>query len=176
MLPDIDVRIRNVVKAIEEVILPALPADEKMAIEQAALCLAHLRTIDTQWMHALPAARLNFRNLQWLALQLEPLCSASERQRLTAVGQLDAATLTGYVSLVAAARELGTAIDEVIRASRPDPTDEVEVRRLVFEHSRRQARIERSWFGAMGFEPSEGLTSIEAMLERETAELAALGA
>ena len=48
MTPDIDVRLQSVIKAIEQVILPALDPHNPLAREQAALAIGHLHMIRGQ--------------------------------------------------------------------------------------------------------------------------------
>ena len=53
MLPNIDLRLANCIKALEEVVIPSLSDGERMAREQALLVIGHLRMIGGQWKHAL---------------------------------------------------------------------------------------------------------------------------
>ena len=52
MLPSIDLRIANIVKALEQVVLPALTARERLAKDQVNLCIGHLQMIAQQWRWA----------------------------------------------------------------------------------------------------------------------------
>ena len=52
MNPDIDLRLQSMLKALTDVIVPALPAQERMAREQAGLLIGHLQIISEQWRHA----------------------------------------------------------------------------------------------------------------------------
>ena len=52
MLPSIDLRIANMIKALEQVILPALPKRERLARDQANLVIGHLRLMSPQWKTA----------------------------------------------------------------------------------------------------------------------------
>ena len=49
MLPDISIRINNLIKAMEKTIAPAIDPDNGLAKEQAALVVSHLRMLDQQW-------------------------------------------------------------------------------------------------------------------------------
>ena len=53
MLPSIDLRIQNLVKALQEVVVPAIPERERLARDQAMLVIGHLRMIAVQWKSAL---------------------------------------------------------------------------------------------------------------------------
>ena len=61
MLPDIDLRLTNTIKALSDVVLPALPTGEALAREQAQLAIAHLGLVQQQWKAALAAIVADYR-------------------------------------------------------------------------------------------------------------------
>ncbi len=52
MIPDFDVRMASIVKALEDNIIPAIAPDRPLAREQAGLAIAHLNILRDQWAYA----------------------------------------------------------------------------------------------------------------------------
>ena len=82
MLPNIDLRIANMVKALEQVILPALPRDQRLARDQAMLVAGHLRMLGDQSKAALRYERISLDDLAGLSRDLIPAAPAPLGQRL----------------------------------------------------------------------------------------------
>ena len=57
MTPDIDLRIASMVRAMEDVVRPAIDPLNSLAAEQAALIVGHLRLLAIQWNKAESYAR-----------------------------------------------------------------------------------------------------------------------
>lgn len=51
MTPDIDLRISTMVRAMEEVVMPAVDTHNGLAREQAALLVGQLKLLAAQWKH-----------------------------------------------------------------------------------------------------------------------------
>ena len=154
MLPNIDVRIANLIKAMEQVVLPALPRSERLARDQAMLVVGHLRMIAGQWKSALRFEQVTLDALIDLAEKLAGVVAAPFAGRLAdAAKTARAADRGSVVGLEQAYTALGTVIDEAILGG-PDhvafPPAAVDV---LFEYGTRQARLERTWFKAIGFDP-----------------------
>jgi hypothetical protein len=154
MLPSIDLRIANLVKAVQQVILPALPADERLAQEQCRLIVGHLGLISQQWKHALRYELISLDNMRDLARDLcgvvRPEQAALLEQTLAAVADLDRNDLDATQAAIVT---VGKAIDVVIdgddgRIPLPDAAD-----RLVLAYGRKQSLRERTWFRGHGQDP-----------------------
>ena len=154
MLPSIDLRIANLVKAVQQVILPALPADERLAQEQCRLIIGHLGLISQQWKHALRYELVSLDNMSGLARDLcsvvQPRQAAILEQALAAVAGVDRNDLDATQDAIAI---VGKAVDAVIdgdegRIPLPDAAD-----RLILAYGRNQSMRERTWFKGHGQDP-----------------------
>lgn len=154
MLPNIDVRIANLIKAMEQVVLPALPKSERLARDQAMLVVGHLRMISGQWKQALRFEQVSLDALSDLADKLAGIVAEPFAGQLADAVKVARVVDRGNVDGVEAANKaLGTVIDNVILGG-PDhvalPQAAVDV---LFDYGSRQARVERTWFKAIGFDP-----------------------
>lgn len=154
MLPNIDVRIANLIKAMEQVVLPALPKSERLARDQAMLVVGHLRMITGQWKHAVRFEQVTLDALIGLADKLAGIVAAPFTTQLADAAKAARAADRGSVDgLEAAYNALGAVIDNVILGG-PDhvalPQAAVDA---LFEYGSRQAHVERTWFKAIGFDP-----------------------
>ena len=52
MMPSIELRLKTMAKAVQEVILPAIAPGNDLAREQAQLLIAHVALISQHWRHA----------------------------------------------------------------------------------------------------------------------------
>ena len=168
MLPDIDLRLQNAMKALVEVVLPALPASEPLACEQGKLVLAHLGVIARQWKAALKFELGTYDALSALAETLsagarEPAQTQLIEQALAASAGLDR---TDYDAVSAAQRALAAAVAGFIEGDAmrvPLPRDVFDA---VLTYSERQALRERAWFAACGIDPdADTLPALASVLE-----------
>ncbi|MES2492533.1 MAG: hypothetical protein V4579_04535 [Pseudomonadota bacterium] len=154
MLPNIDVRIANLIKAMEQVVVPALPESERLARDQAMLVVGHLRMISGQWKSALRFEQVALDALTDLAEKLAGIVAAPFAGQLAEAAQTARKADRGSIDgLEQAYNALGGVIDNVILGG-PDhasfPQAAVDV---LFDYGSRQARVERTWFKAIGFDP-----------------------
>lgn len=154
MLPNIDVRIANLIKAMEQVVLPALPKSERLARDQAMLVVGHLRMITGQWKHAVRFEQVTLDALIGLADNLAGIVAPPFSTQLADAAVTARKADRGSVdALEAAYSALGTVIDNVILGG-PDhvalPQEAIDA---LFEYGSRQAHVERTWFKAIGFDP-----------------------
>ena len=143
MFPTIDDRLACVSRALETVIIPALPAEESLAIEQAYLSVVHIRTLIGQ------AAGLA------AALDTEVQDATSLRDELRAIAQ----TQDSEKRLSGAPSPLPEHIEEILaEADRTihrigESEDERQWSALqapVIRHARARARAEARWFAGLG--------------------------
>lgn len=167
MNPSVDLRIRSMLRALTEVVIPALDARDALAQEQARLLVGHLHALSLQCAH-------------------EARFVALEDEAMRRLGQaLLASSAGGPVTLAAAAAvrdslgapdgpRVAAAIDRLILASAEDglPSFREAVARLTLAHARAAALRGRSWFAAMGFggDPAR-LPAIETMLDEFSEQL-----
>ncbi|MBK8958965.1 MAG: hypothetical protein IPM80_11145 [Proteobacteria bacterium] len=167
MNPDLDLRLKSVLKALTDVILPALPADERMAREQARLVLGHLDIIAAQWKHALKLELSNLALACELASDLAGMNYDSTLgddliAALAAAAEVDRGD---YDAVSHAHRALKAVIDRLLaphHAERLTPA----MTAAVLRYNARRAERERIWHGAAGLDPDASrLPPIAALFE-----------
>lgn len=180
MLPDIANRLNNLSKALESVIVPAIPDDNPFAREQAALMLGHLKMISEQWDFAYLYERGSYSNMLELAERLHraaeggPSTLAAGENARTLLAQSPEfmpLTVNGVNGLTTA---LGKRVDDLIRAAYVDGSEvfRAAVFREVLSYNRLQATRERTWFKSNGLDPdSKDLGGLADMLLEEKFQL-----
>nr|WP_314434160.1 hypothetical protein [uncultured Brevundimonas sp.] len=167
VVPSIDTRLRSVAKAIEQVIIPALPTDQRLAIEQAEIAIGHLKVLETQWRHIPQVARLELRYLAELADALLAATEGPADDDL--VRARDAARLVDHAdfeALSSATRALGMAVERFIDVGEGLLTNG-SARAAILDHARLQARLERSWFAASGISNTTDVPALADLLAAE---------
>jgi len=172
MLPSIDLRIQNLIKALHEVVIPAIPPRERLARDQASLVIGHLNMIAAQWKSAL---KFESQSLDGLLKLSEKLHAAghlgmtddlrgrlgAEIDRAKRIDRSDGAAIEEGVV------RLGKLTDELIRADDSMEPIPPELMTLVFEYGAFQAWRERTWFQGNMLDPGRAeLPSIAQMLAR----------
>lgn len=154
MLPNIDVRIANLIKAMEQVVLPALPKSERLARDQAMLVVGHLRMISGQWKSALRFEQVTLDALTDLAEKLAGIVAAPFAGQLADAAKAARTADRGSIDgLEQAYNALGTVIDDVILGGPNHVALPQAAIDALFDYGSRQARVERTWFKAIGFDP-----------------------
>jgi hypothetical protein len=169
MLPNIDLRIANMIKALEQVILPALPRDQRLARDQALLIAGHLRMLGGQWKEALRFEQISLDDLAGLARTLSGLVDAPFREPLeTALASAQAVDRTSITALEQSFTALGTVVDATILGGAGHIPLPSAAHDAVLAYGMRHARRERTWFKAAHLDPDHAdLPAIEAMLAQE---------
>ena len=160
MIPSIDDRLDSMARALTEVILPALPADRSLAIEQASLVLAHIGLLRD---HLDVAARFERREADAMLALARELCEAAAggKQTMTAAATLrtavDAATVDRPSDVRATTCRVGEAIETLIDASGADGRADFKARSFasVVAAGQGSAARERAWNQAAGFEAAD---------------------
>ena len=166
MLPNIDLRIANMMKALEQVILPALPREQRLARDQAMLVVGQLHMMSQQWKSALRYEALSLDELIALARALASDAPASIGAPLeTSLAVAQACDRTSIAALEQASIALGHAVDAAILGGAEHlPLSQAAID-AVLDYALRHARRERTWFKANQLDPDQGdLPDIEAML------------
>jgi len=162
MMPSIELRLQTMVKAMADVILPAIAPENALAREQAQLMTAQLRMIAKQWPRAAEYDALELRDIAALA---ERLCArvtggAETRGAAEALAALLRRREAEPTSAVREGRAaIANAIDALIRASVVDGDEAF--RRMssdaILEYSGLQAWRGRAWFAGCGMDPERAL-------------------
>lgn len=173
MLPDITLRIDNLVKAMEAIVMPAVDPENDLAKEQAQLVIGHLKLLNTQWDLAYLYEKEALVDTKSLAVDLLSVSAGgpetqSAKQKLESAIDLVPETLphtSKAISLYTVA--LGNAIDALIYACHDDGTGRFRqhLGKLIIAAGEKQVMRERVWFQATGLDPeSRSLPSIETLL------------
>ena len=153
MNPSVNDRLASVVRALEGVILPAIPSDAALAQEQAMLSIGHLQIILAQ-AEAAPA----FEAAE--AADME--CMAAELAEAVEGGGNISESVLALRAAIAAPCSIPTArtatiqhaIDTVLIAlsegGAPDARKAATA--IVLKHGAARAEKDRRWFAAMGFD------------------------
>ncbi len=172
MVPSIDTRLQSIAKALEQVVIPALPADQRLAIEQAEIAVGHLRLLETQWRYVTVAAE---RELQYLVELATELVATDDGPTFREIKRaLDAAALVNTSDIDALrsrAQVLGEAIEQLIESA-DGLLSNAGARAAIGTHARRQARLERSWFAAAGIAGSDGVPNLAQFLNGKSGRVA----
>jgi len=175
MLPDISNRINNLSKALETVIIPAIPADNRLATEQAALMLGHLKMLDQQWDFAYLYEKGSFDNMLALASKLSQIAEGGGESQMAAVQIRTLATQPDMLPLTVNTVNnlsvgLGKAVDKLITAAYKDGSVKFKIAMLssVLDYNHIQSARERTWFKANNLDPDvRDLPSMDEMLNSE---------
>lgn len=160
--PDPETRLKTVVNALREVVIPALPPSEVLASEQAGLCVAQLAMLAEQLRHVSAYEATGLAAMVELGGTLAEHATGGPATAAATTAlrrRLDAAEASGTAEPATDARErrrdVGLAVDDLIRAvSRDgDPAARTAVRRDVVRHGAEQALRDRTWFAATGMDP-----------------------
>jgi len=168
--PDIGTRLATISMALRQVVIPALPPTEVLAIEQATLCVGHLGVLSEQYNYLADYETLCLAEMAGLGQQLADAVNSSGespdstisgdetraaadalRQVLAEAGSLAAPAHTRRESR----NQIASAIDELLMASLTDGSPEFVAasERLVVAHGKQQTLRDRAWFQHTGMDP-----------------------
>ncbi len=155
MNPDIDLRLRSVMKALSDVILPALPAEERLARDQTQLVMGHLAIIAEQWQYALKFELDNLALSCELARELAALnADAGPGDDLSAaLAVATTVSSSDYQAVSHAHRALKAVIDGLLTAGQADTAMPPSMLAAVLRYNQRRAPRERIWHRAAGLDP-----------------------
>ena len=154
MLPGIDLRLGNMIKSIEDIVLPALPADESLAREQARLIAGHLAILKEQWRHAVRFEAGSLAAIVDLAWALIPLVADDQARALNAAAEATARIDWQDIdALNASLCSVGKAIDTVILGEDGRRPLGPEAWAAVLAYGEKDAQRQRTWFQGVGIDP-----------------------
>jgi hypothetical protein len=155
MVPDIDLQLRVVIKALSEVVAPAVGPNNRLALEQFHLSLATLGFIESRLPLVRKRVRRELQNAIALAEAVAPVAQgatpivaavAAARAALTDADVDTGELETHKTCLLAAA-------SAVVNASSDAATD-LALAKAVVAASRSQFDLTRAWGLPAGFEPN----------------------
>jgi hypothetical protein len=165
MLPNIDLRLANCIKALEEVIIPSLPDGERMAREQALLVIGHLRMIGGQWKQALRFETTSLEAMTALAREISASDPQFSGELSTALAAIEAIDRRDINAVEAAICRVGAAVDKAILGEDGTLPLSPAAVAAILDYGEKQALRERAWFKLCGLDPDTAeLPAIEEVL------------
>jgi hypothetical protein len=171
MTPSIDIRLKSMMKSIEQIILPAIDAQNSLAQEQAGLLLGQLKLLQLQWRYNTEYLSICLRDVQAFARELILVAKGGDRTQ-QASQQLVAGLESSSVpsdKLDALIDQIAVGIDALLLAISEDGEDSARsgVGTVVLRHAQQQARRDRTWFASTGFDPDvASLGSVDHLIAR----------
>ncbi|MET0984171.1 MAG: hypothetical protein ABW034_02080 [Steroidobacteraceae bacterium] len=161
MTPDIDVRLQSVIKAIEQVILPAVDPNNPLAREQATVAIGHLQMIRGQWQYLTDYVAGCLLDLTRLGFALIGAADGGARTVAAAaaldshLSTADSAQHEPSYTLSRRRETIAVRIDDLIKASAVDGSAKFreECEDLVLDYGVRQTERDRAWYKASGLDP-----------------------
>ena len=172
MMPSIELRFGTMVRALTEVILPALPPENALAREQAQLLIAHLDLIAAQWPHA---DAYEARSLAEMAALAEQLATGADGGSATrnAAEELRLCVHDGASQAAGERRAaIAAAIDKLVNACGRDGSAafRADLSNAILEYTANQAWRDRVMFAGSGMDPDRAeFISIDELLAGEDA-------
>ncbi|MFW2828935.1 hypothetical protein [Sphingomonas sp. ID0503] len=170
MIPAIEDRLSSMERALQEAILPALPADQSLAIEQAHLLLAQIGLLREQIDFAPDFERQEHAGLAALGSTLAGSAEGGPRTRVAAdklstlLGENAASRPADLRARIVA---ISRAIEDLVEASGLDGSEAFVAQSAdaIIAHTAVATRRDRAWFRSTGFERGEvKLPSIREVL------------
>lgn len=170
MQPSFDLRIRSMIKALAEIVLPALPPEREMAREQGQIVLGSLELIRQQvdhahWFEAVDL--LSLCELGHALLAIEDLdAPPTLRESIEQAARLAQRWNVADLFLRQASGELRELIDQSVATAFVSGSIEMRgrVQRLVLEHAREASARERAFLAGAGWDPDSGSMNLEESL------------
>lgn len=161
-----DLQLRSALRALREVVMPAIDADNPLALEQLQIVIGMLQMLAVQ----LP---LQYRYDHDELTRLVRLCDALNVDSSSALAQASAAAsdtlaraMADPAELLVAIRRLRVLSGEAVTAAYRDGSAQEKacISRLVLEHADQQLLRERAWVAAQGWEAQPArLPAIETL-------------
>jgi len=171
MVPGFALRIQSMIRAMREVVIPAIPPDQRLALDQANILVGNLRIMAEQhdriFQYELTELREYARLLADLIEAAGSRDTAEARAVLARAEPVAAAAIPTQPELAALVRQLKAAADALLQAAHRDgsPDFRKAASELVMRQAEAQILRERRWLRAAGFElDPESLPSLDQLL------------
>lgn len=176
MTPDHTLRLTTLIRAMQDVVLPAIDPRNRLAQDQASIVVGNLKLLldqcDKAYQYEWTELREYFDLVRALTDTLQggaaTAAARTDAQRvLAANGKLVALAVPTQAQLAARVRELKQTADDLLRAAYEDgePSARAAADQLVHAQAGRQLTRERVWFRKAGFElDATRLPSMEDVL------------
>ncbi|WP_404477952.1 hypothetical protein [Novosphingobium sp. BL-52-GroH] len=173
MVPDTRMRLATILKALNDIVGPAIPAEATFVHEQLALICKSLAIAIDHSAHeyafvVCDAADVMSLARDLLAVMAEDFPGRTQLADLVARGEkVVPGSMPDHIGLEGFLRELKLAIETTTADLFTDPEDGRlrQMQRLILDHGDRQTLRERSWTIATGFESdARNIPPIEVLL------------
>jgi hypothetical protein len=168
--PSIDIRLASMIRAMTDVIGPAIEPANNLAREQAALMVGQLHMIAAQWRRVSPYARTCLADLRETAAGFDVQGGPTTRDASSKLAMTLAEDWPDpEVQYLAASR----ALEEMVRAVAEDGTPPFakSFEQNALQFGLRQARRDRAWFAMSGFDiDADELPSLPELVGETAAE------
>jgi hypothetical protein len=176
MVPDFALRIHAMIRSLREVVLPALPNDQMLAIDQANILVGYLGIMAEQHDRVFEYLLVELAEYAELLSALvedapgaQSIADAVARARaaLGMAAPILQMSIPRQGELSVLIRSLKESVDELLPAARQDgtPAYRQASTKRVMQQAEQQILRERAWFRASGFElDASRLPSLDAVL------------
>jgi hypothetical protein len=157
MIPTIDERVASIVRALTDVVLPSLPPEAGLAMEQVQLSIGQLQIIRAQ-LDAAPAFETEeLSDAMAIGKALGGLAGGADTKR--ALSALDASvSAAGQAAAPADIRDARDAIHEAVTAvigavaADGDDASRSAIGKIILDHERPRVLKDRRWSAPFGFD------------------------
>lgn len=152
MIPDTDERLASVIRALTDVVLPALPPEAGLAQEQVQLSLGHLQILRAQLDCILTYEAEELADAVALGGALANISTGVSRETIgVALG--DASSARTPVEVREARKAIHGAIDALVVAAESQSQSDIQtVNRLILEAEKKRVTKDRRWYAPFGFD------------------------
>jgi hypothetical protein len=174
VVPDFTLRLQAMIRSLREVILPALPSGQMLAIDQANILVGYLRIMALQHDKVFDYLLAELSEYTELVNALVEDASDGQdevlvaaRAALARAAPILKLSIPRQSELAAVVKSLKRSADELLCAARENGTAALgqAAGNRVMEQAGRQIMRERAWFSASGFElEADKLPSIDELL------------
>ena len=144
MTPNVDDRLASVIRALTDVVLPALPPEAGLAQEQVQLALGHLQILRAQIDGSLAFEAAELADARALAEQLAGMAGGEALAEPLAAAKRAATPADIRAARVA----IHAAIHDLVPAASRDPA----LVRTIIAAERARVAKDRAWFAPFGFD------------------------
>jgi hypothetical protein len=163
--PSIDIRLASMVRAMTNVIGPAIEPGNSLAQEQARLMVGQLNMIATQWRRVFPYANLCLDDLCQTVKQLQPAGGPATMAAAAALTRVLETRNT--VDPEKQYQEASRALEALVRAVATDGDEKFgrAFEQTALQFGLRQSGRDLAWFAMSGFDiDADSRPSIDEML------------
>ena len=167
MGPEISTNIGSMIRAMEQVVIPAIDGNDQLAREQSYLIMIYLRLLTDQHQHIFHFRLQEIREYHALVTDILRVSKSTDGEAVQRQAEarhvLDTAApllnlaLPSYDALADTARELRESADELTRAAMDENNGCEDVRTsladILLKQANCEALRERAWVSALGYDP-----------------------